>query len=155
MAGCDLCGKEPLAAIVDIEGARMSVCASCSSYGKSVKRLDQPSAPDPWTIRRARPKAESPKIQAQVRPDLATVLRKARERLNATQEEFSKRLGVKLSAYHHYESGSGVPDIEIARRMERALGTHLVVGVREENPESPVAPTEAKNVTIGDLIRRR
>lgn len=155
MAGCDLCGKEPIVAVVDLEGARMSVCAACSSYGKTIKRLDQASAPDPWTIRRSRPRTDSPKIQAQVRPDLPALLRKARERLKLTQEEFAKRLGVKLSLYHHYEAGSGVPDIETAKRMERVVGTHLVVGVREETPESPAATSESKDVTIGDLIRRR
>lgn len=158
MADCDLCGKGPIVGTNEIEGARMNVCAACSSHGKMLKRTGGTGAPDPWTIKRSRPRTEAPVSEAQVRPDLAAVLRKARERSGMTQEQFAARLGVKLSAYHHYESGSGMPDNDVAHRMERVLGTPLVGVIRTEKrePATPSVPKgePARGVTIGDLLRR-
>ncbi len=158
MVDCDLCGKSPVVGINEIEGARMNVCAACSGHGKTIKRVGGATAPDPWTIRRSRPKTEGPMSEAQVRPDLAAVLRKARERSGMTQEQFAAKLGVKLSAYHHYESGSGTPDHETAHRMERAIGTPLVGVIRtsKDEPMTPSAPKgePTRGVTIGDLLRR-
>ena len=155
MGGCDLCGKEPVVGICDVEGARVNVCASCSGFGKIIRRFDQPPHPDPWTVRRARARPASPAIEPQVHPDLAKILRKARERAGKTQEEFSALLGIKLSQYHHFESGSGVPDIETARRMERSIGTALVVRIREEGTSGSAGSAPAgSGVTLGDILKR-
>ena len=146
MTNCDLCGKVSVVAMIDIEGARVSACEACMSHGTVVRRLDRSTAPP----RAAR---ASPTVEERVRSDLPQALRKARGHL--TQEDFAKRLRVKLSAYHHYEAGSAVPDIETARRMERVIGSRLVE-LRTGVQEGPVAPAQGRrDVTIGDLIRRR
>ncbi len=153
MAGCDLCGKEPTIGIVELEGARMNVCAACSTYGKEISRSDRPKGPDPWTIRRARAPISSTRPEAEVRPDLSRLLRKAREKAKATQEDFANKLGVKLSQYHQYESGAALPDIETAKRLGRALGEHLVGLMPQGESEGPTNAPASGPLTVGDLLK--
>jgi putative transcription factor len=155
MAGCDLCGKEPTIGIVELEGARMNVCAGCASYGKEISRSDRPKGPDPWTIGRARTQGSSARPEAQVRPDLPRILRKAREQAKKTQEEFANHLGVKLSQYHQYESGASLPDIETAKRIGRVLNEHLVGLLPQNDTAGPTSAQPTGPLTVGDLLKKR
>lgn len=50
-------------------------------------------------------------------------LREARKAKGLTQEEVAKYLGVSQSAVAQYELGAGAPNIKVAVRLARLLGT--------------------------------
>jgi uncharacterized protein (TIGR00270 family) len=146
---CEMCGK-PAVARAMIEGAQLYVCGSCAKHGTAVKQLQQPAPKKPTASMRAPEQREE--LVEQVRPDLAKLLRQHRERLGMTHEQYAAKLQIKASTYHHYESGSALPDIPTARKLEHVLGTPLVVHVRVTSQQ--VKHDEARGMTLGDFVKR-
>jgi uncharacterized protein (TIGR00270 family) len=148
---CEMCGK-PASATATIEGARLHVCASCAKHGTGVHSL---ATAKPADRGRAARVPSQPEIVEQVRPDTPARLRAQRERRGMPQDAFAKLLGIRLSTYHHYENGS-LPDLVTARKIEHVLGEKLVVGVRAGTAPLPLRDEdEAREVTIGDLLKKR
>lgn len=52
-------------------------------------------------------------------------LRKLRESLNLSQNEFSKRLGVSRVSLTHYEAGDRTPDIDFLKRLHEDTGVSI------------------------------
>lgn len=154
---CDMCGKEA-AAIVEIEGARMTVCGSCSKHGKLVRQL--PQAPvkrrsSSIAVARPEPIREQSEISEQVRKDLPELLRKERSKRKMTHDEFAAVLQVRASTYHHFESGVILPDIELARRMEHALKLPIVQTVKTIKGAWKNDEEKKRGLSLGDFIKKK
>ena len=65
-----------------------------------------------------------------------TLLREARLRAGLTQEELARRAGTTQSAISRWESGSTRPPLEMLRRLVRACGLDLRVGIREYDSDA-------------------
>ena len=52
-----------------------------------------------------------------------TPIKAARRKLNQTQAEVSKKIGVATNAYQQYEYGNATPNAKLAIRIARALDT--------------------------------
>jgi putative transcription factor len=146
---CEVCGKpirgEPLYRV--IEGARMMVCHECARFGREWR------PPPPRPRRRRRVDLLEAVERLQPIEGYGELIRRARERLNLTQEELGMRLGEKASVIRKLERGELVPDRRLAEKLRRVLRIEVLA------PEAPtptvVGLVKPSEVTIGDLIKVR
>ena len=143
MASCEMCGKAA-AVRAEVEQVMMEVCMSCARYGKVVAR---PTLAQQRVVRR-----EGPEMM--VVEEYDSLLKKSREKLGMTQEEFAKHLQERESVVAKWEQGSLKPSVEAAQQVGRKLGLSLVV---QSGVESgiPAAKTAAQELTLGDFVKVR
>ncbi len=155
---CDLCGKTATA-VAEIEGAKLTVCDNCAKHGKNVKQLPSTvkQKPSSATEQKRRPiQRPTQEISEGVRRDFAKVLQQERAKRKLTQEEFAKVIQIKLSTYHHFESGSMLPDIELARKLEHMLKIPLIAIQKQETWDRKESVDETpKGMSISDFILKK
>ncbi len=154
--GCDMCGRDGQLYKVRVESTVMTVCEHCKGYGQLIERVPTPR--DAKSERklekdrslRGEQLASKEETMLLVRDDYGAVIKAAREKTGLLQEEMAKRLNLKESQYHAYESGQRRPDLETARKLEKSLKIALV----REHVEKHEGARARMNgpVTIGDLI---
>jgi putative transcription factor len=151
---CEMCSSKNVAFKIDVEGSRLSVCEKCASYGRVIGKIAAPlpaKEKKKSTLAEAAPQKKTETVQL-IKADYAKTVKAAREKTGLTQEEFSKRISERESVIHKIESGHMKPDMELARKLERALKISLIDQVEVE----PAAQEEKKKgsdgLTIGDLI---
>ncbi|MEM4035945.1 MAG: multiprotein bridging factor aMBF1 [Fervidicoccaceae archaeon] len=134
-----------------VEGALVRVCDRCFSRATRKRPLPESRAPRP-TPRSVRP-VERRRADLEVVENYAYLVRTAREKLGLTAAELAARIKEKESVVKRVESGRLRPTIELARKLERALGVKLLEktsegeeAARNDEIEIDVA------VTLGELI---
>lgn len=161
---CDLCGKQGQLYQARVEGSMMTVCDACKAYASDVIRRI-PSAKESAAVtkqatklneERAAYSSLAPKgeVLLLVRPDYGKVIKAAREKTGLTQEDMAKRLKVKESQLHKFESGTHMPDLETARVLERILKVTLVREHVESGDATPSA-RRAGGFTLADFVKKR
>jgi putative transcription factor len=85
--------------------------------------------------------------------DYAERVRRARERLGLTQKELAQRVKVGENVIRRIESGSLVPPVDLAMRLERVLGVKLLEPVAEEEEEAEGSGDFY--LTLGDVAELR
>ncbi|MBN2368719.1 TIGR00270 family protein [Candidatus Woesearchaeota archaeon] len=145
MANCEMCGSEGPVLLSLIEGVELNVCKNCSAFGKIIRRRKAVSKKE--TI--SKPQKEREIIQV-ITEDYSFLIRNKREKLGLKQKEFAKFLAEKESLIHKMESGSYIPSLDLARKIERQLGITLVEQ-KEVQPQS--LKTKSSAFTIGDVIK--
>jgi len=159
--GCDLCGKTGALWVCAVEGTEMQLCEKCKSYGAVKRAVASTQAPPPkkkegvavssYPSQRAMP--ERVEKTEQVVANFAARIKQARERLGLKQDEFAKKLNIRESMLHKYETGNLTPDLETAAALARALKIKLVEEVEEKTSVSGVR-RNAGPLTIGDIFRK-
>jgi putative transcription factor len=144
---CEICGKtiigRPLR--VKIDGSVMQTCKDCSKFGKVQKeppRSVRPRTP-PRSFRVREPSYE-------VSEDFKTIIRVGREKKGWSREDLAKKIYEKTSVINRVESGKMVPDIKLAKKLEKALNVQLLDKIEDEQPEDNVSSRKA-GTTIGDI----
>ena len=144
---CEICGKklveEPLKTKID--GSIMLTCKECSKFGK-VQKEPQRAIRKRTPPRRPRYKEPS----NEVLEDFNTVIRKAREKMGWSREDLAEKVYEKVSVIGRVESGKMVPDIKLARKLEKILNVSLLEKVEDENLEDK-GPQKIRGATIGDI----
>lgn len=143
MASCELCGREGDLLKTELEGVELSLCSSCSKFGK-VKRYNETS----FRVKPRYVQPEEPELK--VVENYFELIRNAREKRNLNQEDFAKLLQERESQISKWELGHFKPSVETAEKMGRILGMNLVM--KEEN--SAVKIDVEKNpgeLTLGDI----
>ena len=147
---CEMCGKEEAILKANIEGTTLSVCESCSKFGKVTAKISLPAA--------ARQKAAKEEARHQtedsievVVPEFGNMIKQRRESLGLKQDEFARKVAVKESVLHKMEVGAVKPDIEEAKRLGKMLGLKLV----EKLDEGPAVVSQQRSdtLTLGDMIK--
>jgi uncharacterized protein (TIGR00270 family) len=146
---CEMCGK-PATAVARVEGAQMHVCPVCVKYGTLVRTL-----PVLQKAKKAAVKTEEIKEELieSVRTDVGKLLRQHREKLKLNQDQFAAKLQIRGSTYNHYESGSSIPDITTARKLEQVLKVPLVVHIKVSTPIQ-TKHEESRGLTMGDFLKK-
>ncbi len=95
--------------------------------------------------------------QEQVVENYSTLLRTYRENKSFTPKQLAMRLGVKESILLRWESGSQVPTLQEAKKIESSLRIPLVVKQENAPPGeyTTVESTSSQGFTIGDLLRKK
>lgn len=163
---CEICGTElkgePYKTKID--NSTMLTCKECSKYGK-VQRKPQPkpkkNAKQNNNYNRynnnnnSRPKKVYSKPREpdyEIVEDYSKIIRQAREKQKLTQKQLGEKIYERESVITHIEAGKMVPEIKIARKLEKILRVKII-----EKLESDVQ--EFKDVgryreaTIGDIAR--
>ncbi len=157
---CDLCGKTGTLFKAEIEGVRMNVCETCTRHGKVFHEIKQATPNEKKKeekkvremIERHESVAKKPEVIQLIVKDYSMKIKNARERKGLKQEDFAKKINEKESLIHQMESGHMEPNIELARKLEHALGIKLIEEFIDE-PEIGSEKTKSNGpLTLGDMI---
>jgi putative transcription factor len=108
---------------VEIDGAILRVCQSCSRLGRPVSIT--PGARRVVPPRLAAKRDIEPELE--IDPEYASIVRQAREKMGLTQEALGKMINVKPSVISHVETGKMKPDLVLARTLMHSLKVSLLV----------------------------
>jgi putative transcription factor len=144
---CEICGKKVIGrpVRVKIDGSVMQTCNECSKFGKIQKEPQKVFKP---RAAPRRPRAREPSYE--VSEDYNTVIRMAREKKGWSREELAKNLYEKASVISRIESGKMIPDIKLARKIEKILNIKILDKIEDEQPED-LTPSRRGGTTIGDI----
>ena len=154
---CDMCGKNTNLYRTMIEGAELNVCKDCGGHGRvlgAIKTKEEIKQEE-IRVREFLEKKKAPKdIETNERmvEDYSSIIRKKRETLGLTQEEFAKKLNERESIIHNLEHGSFSPPITLARKLEKLLDITLV---EEVKTDFKAEKTRGGALTIGDMLKMR
>ncbi len=135
------------------------MCENCAKHGKNVRQLPSTVKQKPTPAgeqKRRPPQRPSQEISEGVRRNFSKVLQQERAKRKLTQEEFAKIIQIKLSTYHHFESGSMLPDLELARKLEHVLKIPLIAIQKQETWDRKEAADDApQGMVISDFIKKK
>jgi len=140
---CELCGKIDKTFPVLIEGVELNVCSMCAKHGKILKKP---------VIAKKKEKIVAEEQEEEIVKNYAELIKKKREEMNLTQEEFAKKLNERLSVMQNIENGSLKPSIEMARKFERVLGLKLIEQIKTQ--KISFGKMSSEKLTIGDILRK-
>jgi len=115
---CEICGKETkdLVKIV-IEGTILKVCMACAKYGKIIDKKEEVEE---------KVVKEIEDFYEDIVEDYAKRIKEAREKTGLSIKEFCKKYNLKENIMRKIERGELVPDIELARKLEKILKIKLI-----------------------------
>jgi len=147
MAECDICGADDAGYLVQIEGAKLTVCRECSGSGKILK---WPSGPQAKGGAAGAPQPTRAREELEVVDGYGTLIQAGRKMLGLPIEVLAERICEKLSFLERIEHQKTLPDEKIARKLEKELGITLLVAVAEN--DNPGDTKKGAPVTLGDII---
>ncbi|MEM3832646.1 MAG: multiprotein bridging factor aMBF1 [Thermoprotei archaeon] len=164
MLTCEICGKpikgQPITILIG--GAKLTVCNECSRYGTPIKTRQISQTQMTPAQPRIQSKPSSKTTQRKFEKDIFNenikvideyplLIKSARERLGWTQDFLASQLGEKVSVIKKIETGSIVPSIQLARKIEKVLGIPLIENI------PPVTNLSQNSVpadlTLGDIAK--
>lgn len=143
---CDLCGSEEQLCLAEVEGTRLNICKSCSKYGNIIEK--SPEVVEREIKRFSLPQEENVQL---IVNNYNELIKKRRESLGLKQKELAKKIAEKESIIHKLESKNIEPTIDLARKLEKALGLKLVM--QEKVEKIITKKSESSGVTIGDMFK--
>lgn len=150
---CEVCGR-PSSSLkrVLVEGAELLVCPACRKYGIPLRHKPAVNKAILRPKHQKKVRSKSSEDFLVLVPNYASLIRKARERMGLSQEDFAKKLNEKLSLIKKIEQGRMEPTIPLARKIEKFLSIRLVTSLSE--PESSYV-SKGREVTLGDIIGKK
>ena len=145
MEECEVCGrKSGEFYLVDIEGARMTVCRSCS-MGKDILQTFSDKDKTEPKIR-----STAPKETIEVAENYGKIIRRAREALGLPAKVLAERINEKESTLIRVEKGDALPDDRLAKKLEKALDVKLLVA--ETSDKKLFLSSKTSEITFGDSV---
>jgi len=143
MKTCELCGKSTDKLYkVYIEGTILNVCTDCLKYGKPVDENGNITKENKLEIKEI--------IGEVVDENYNKILIKYREEHKLKQEDMAKLLGIKESLYKSIENKKIIPDINLAKKIEKILGIKIT---KKEVLTEKINNKDNKNyITVGDIL---
>jgi len=157
---CDVCGREIVGKPhhVIIEGAKMTTCVQCAKLGSAEWKPEPKTRNLPFKIEPSRQfklKRVKRRIR-EIREDLTiienfgSIVRKARQRSNLSQEDLGRKIGEKVSVIRKIEGEKIMPNERLARKLEHVLGIKLLVPFVEPQVSTSLSQTN-RDVTLGEI----
>ena len=157
---CEVCGADVLRTkTVTVEGTVLNVCPNCARFGTEVGPSALPARRGtPPVIAKALEKRERRRSEKDVYEqggeedlagDYAHRVRRAREARGWKQADLGAKINERVTVIAKIESGSMIPNEDLLRRLERALGIKL----KEKVPTVAVQKATAReSPTLQDLL---
>jgi len=144
---CEICGKKVIGRPmrVKVDGSIMQTCNECAKFGKIQK--EPRKIFKPRTAPR-RPRTRQPTYE--VSEDFNNMIRMAREKKGWSREDLAKNIYEKASVINRIESGKMVPDIKLAKKIEKTLNIKILDKVDDEQLDD-ITPSRRGGTTIGDI----
>jgi putative transcription factor len=152
---CEICGKklveEPLKTKVD--GSIMLTCKECSKFGKVQREAPKPKRPGAPRVGKATRRIQRPREPVEeVVENYNEIVRQAREKKGWSREELGGKIYEKASVVNRIESGKMVPDLKLARKIEKIM--HVVLIEKSDDISADgTGNSNVKGATIGDIAR--
>ncbi len=159
---CELCGADirGIPKIVQIEGAELRVCIQCAKYGTEVQQkrggearrrpATGASQASPTPRRHARDVFDY--MEGDIVEDYAERIRKARMSKRWDQKALALEIKEREILIKKIEKGDLIPEDEVRKKLEKALGIRLIESGMEETREKGGGRV---STTLGDLISIR
>jgi len=143
MKTCELCGKSTDKLYkVYIEGTILNVCVDCLKYGKTVDENGNIIKENKLEIKEI--------VGEVVDENYNKILIKYREEHKLKQEDMAKLLGIKESLYKSIENKKIIPDINLAKKIEKTLEIKIT---KKEVLTEKINNKDNKNyITVGDIL---
>ena len=150
---CDLCGKvdERLNRAL-IEGVELNVCSACSKFGKIIAPVHRPSPKEQHKQYIKQQEKKGEKIEILV-DNYADMIKKGRESMGLTQKDFANKINEKESIIHKIETGTFIPALSLAKKLEKILGVKLVEEHLEKHES--IRRKKEEGFTLGDFINAK
>jgi putative transcription factor len=152
---CEICGKklveEPLKTKVD--GSIMLTCKECSKFGKVQREPPKPKRPGAPRGGKATKRIQRPiEPVEEVIENYNEIVRQAREKKGWSREELGEKIYEKASVVNRIESGKMVPDLKLARKIEKIM--HVVLIEKSDDISADeTGHSKVRGTTIGDIDR--
>ncbi len=159
--GCEICGADAkdLQEVI-FAGTRVLACRKCIREHRLtvVKRRVDKIRDSLLNVRRnTRPsrRVRVPKtVDYELVEDYGRIIKAARERSGLTQEDLARHVGVKLSYIKKVEQGKLVPELSIAKKLEKVLGVKILVEAEDLQIEDMhVSEADESGLTLGDYLK--
>jgi putative transcription factor len=150
---CEICGKNITGSPVrtKIESSIMNTCKECSKFGKIQKEPPKPRG-HARRVPQARRTYKSQRPSYEVVEDYGKIIRNGREKKKWSREDLGAKINEKVSVVNRMESGRMVPDLKLARKIERILNIVLLEKTDDTALED-MGETDHRGATIGDIAR--
>ena len=152
---CEVCDKRTQDPVkIKLEGAIMNVCESCAKLGQKIEMPKSVASMSDRAVVFAPKRREAELSREDIVENYAALVKNARERHNLTQEALASKILEKEFIIHRIEQNRMQPTIEIAKKLQRALGIQLITMVAENNAnvESSI---DTSGATLADFIKVR
>jgi len=155
---CELCGGEIRGQpkTVRIEGAELQVCLPCSRHGVEVQqkrapepRIKAPAGGPPTAPPRRRRRDLFDRMEGDIAEDCADRIRNARMARGWSQKQLALEIMEKEMLIRKIEKSDLVPEEELRKKLEKALGIRLL----DTDTGEVKAPRGSRvATTFGDII---
>ncbi|MEM4272560.1 MAG: multiprotein-bridging factor 1 family protein [Candidatus Bilamarchaeaceae archaeon] len=147
---CDICGKKDASFIIMVEGAKMAACRGCAYHGKILLSLEEGGAGEGRGAARERAPRRMREEEDLVE-GYGMRIRTAREKRGLRLEEFARQISQKANYLDMIEREKTRPPLEIARKIEKALGITLVE-IEEESIGASIAKKGSGDLSLLDML---
>lgn len=142
-----MCGARGDLFLTMVEGTELNLCASCSKFGKVIKRTNA----QPLQLKtKTKIVQQEEEIVESIVEDYSERIKNAREKLGLKQKELAMKLSEKESLIHRIESHHIEPAIVLAKKLEKFLHITLVEEVKETKEN--IVKKKTDTLTLGDLV---
>lgn len=145
---CDVCGRQEVFAIVEIEGAKLRVCRPCA-YGKKVLYYLEEDE-QKGGVRYAGTGRKAVETE-EIIDDYGKIIRRAREKLGLPAQVLAEKIKESRSYMEKIEREEIKPTIATAKKLEKELGIKLIEKTVEAAP-SPIIKKRHAEPTLEDLL---
>ena len=157
---CEICGTDIKGnpTRITVEGTILDVCSKCAHYGKPQDKwtpVSRKMAPTERVIVSHRPKRDAfDKLDDEILPDYAHVIRKARESQGLTIEELASKMMEKATLIRKIEREELVPEDTVRKKLETTLNIKLTEKVSSQDQRGGGF---IRGTTLGDvaIIRKK
>jgi len=157
---CEICGSvikgNPVR--VTLEGAVLDVCGNCAHYGKPADKwtpVSRKMTPTEKVIITVKPRRDAfDKLQDEIMPDYAQIIKKARESQGLTIEYLASKMMEKATLIRKIEREELIPEDAIRKKLETTLNIKLTERVSSQDQRSGGF---IRGTTLGDvaIIRKK
>ncbi len=121
---CEICGKpiygKPIT--IEVDGAYLKVCDECAKYGKIVHEKRKFESKNENALKASRYQTED---EYELVDGYGRIIKEMREKMNLTQEELGRKIGIKPSLLAKIEQEKILPDYQTLRKIEFSLKVKL------------------------------
>ena len=157
---CEICGSEIKgnATRVTVEGTVLDVCSKCARYGKPADKwtpVSRKMAPTEKVIVTHKPRRDAfDKLEDEIIPDYAAIIRKARESNGLTIEQLASKMMEKSTLLKKIEREELVPEDTVRKKLETTLNIKLTEKISSQDQRGGGF---IRGTTLGDvaIIRKK
>jgi putative transcription factor len=145
---CEICGKEikPPGYRIVVEGAEVSVCASCKKYGSEIS-VSKRAEGRKIVIRKKKPQTKV-EFKEELVENFNLIIKAEREKRGWSQEQLAKKIQEKESVIKKIENAEITPEPGLVEKLEKLFGIKL----RETVQEVKVSKSSQAEITLGDIV---